>query len=464
MYNDPAPKPSLNQLEKNFADINPPLTPGQALEEGSRCLFCHDAPCIKACPTGIDVPQFIRQILTDNLRGSARTILEANILGQSCARVCPTSVLCEGACVLNAQGKKPVEIGKLQRYAVDPIIANGKQLFQAGTPNGYRVALIGAGPASLACAAELRKLGYQAVIFDANPLPGGLDTYGIAAYKMRAQETVEEIKMIRSLGVEIKNGVMVGRDVVGKDKDKDVSIADLERDYQAIFIGIGLGETDDLHIPGENLQGCRDALSFIEETKSRRFDQVDVAKKVAVIGAGNTAIDVVTAARRLGAEQVYMVYRRSVEEMSAFDYEYELAKQDSVTFVWQALPARVIDDGNGRVAALECLRTQRGAKDSRGRSSYVPIPGSEFRLEVGMVVKALGQKRKTEFFGQIAGLELKNGCVVVDAATMRTRNPRYFAGGDCVNGGGEVVDAVAHGKRAALGIHQALAAGKGKRA
>src|SRR5262245_12936364 len=257
MFNEPAAQLPLEQLEKNFADINPPLTPAQALAEGSRCLFCYDAPCIKACPTGIDVPQFIRQILTGNLKGSARTILDANILGHSCARVCPTSVLCEGACVLNAQGKKPVEIGKLQRYAVDPVVANGKQLFKPGSSNGYRVALIGAGPASLACAAELRKLGYQTVIFDANPQPGGLDTYGIAAYKMRAQETIKEIEMIRSLGVEIKNGVLVG---------KDVSIAELERDYQAIFIGIGLGETDDLRISGEDLQGCRDALSFIEET------------------------------------------------------------------------------------------------------------------------------------------------------------------------------------------------------
>src|SRR5215469_5173210 len=234
MFKEPATRLPLEQLEKNFADINPPLTPGQALEEGSRCLFCHDAPCIKACPTRIDVPQFIRQILTGNLRGSAKTILEANILGQSCARVCPTSVLCEGACVLNYEGKKPVEIGKLQRYAVDPIVAHDVQLFRAGQDNGHRVALIGAGPASLACAAELRKLGYETVIFDANPLPGGLDTYGIAAYKMRAQETVKEIEMIRSLGVEIRNGIVIGR---------VVSIADLERDYQIIFIGIGLGET-----------------------------------------------------------------------------------------------------------------------------------------------------------------------------------------------------------------------------
>src|SRR5581483_10093255 len=453
MLKEPAPKLPLEQLEANFADINPPLTESQALEERSRCLFCQDAPCIKACPTGIDVPQFIRQILTGNLRGSARTILGANILGQSCARVCPTSVLCEGVCVLNAEGKKPVEIGKLQRYAVDPVIASGTQLFRAGASNGYRVALIGAGPASLSCAAELRKLGYEAVIFDANPQPGGLNTYGIAAYKMRASEAVKEIEMIRALGVEIRNGMTVG---------KDIAIPELERDYDAIFIGIGLGETEDMRILGEELEGSYDALSFIESTKSKRFDQVEITKRVAVIGAGNTAIDVVTAAKRLGAEEVYMVYRRSREEMTAFDYEYDLAKHDGVNFVWQAMPVRTI--GNGRVEALECVRTERSSKDARGRYNYVPVPGSEFRLDVGMVVKSLGQKRRLDFLQQIPNLELKNGCVVVDPKTMHTRNPHYFAGGDCVNGGGEVVDAVAHGKKAAFGIHQMLEVAKGRRA
>jgi dihydropyrimidine dehydrogenase (NAD+) subunit PreT len=454
MLKNPAARLSPQQLEQNFADINPPLSPGQALEEGSRCLFCHDAPCVKACPTEIDVPQFIRQILTGNMRGSAKTILGANILGQSCARVCPTSVLCEGACVLNAQGKKPVEIGKLQRYAVDPVIASGTQLFKAGASNEYRVALIGGGPASLSCAAELRKRGYEAVIFDANPQPGGLDTYGIAAYKMRAQDVEKEVAMVRGLGVEIKSETLVG---------PDISLAELEQKFDAIFLGIGLGATDDLQIPGEDLQGCRDALSFIEETKSKALGEVQIAKRIAVIGGGNTAIDVVTAARRLGAQEVYMVYRRSPEEMSAFDYEYELAKKDTVVFCWQALPVRVIDDSHGRVAALECVRTERGPKDARGRSSFVPVPGSEFQLEVDMVIKALGQKRKTDFLQQIAALELKNGCVAVDF-NMRTANPKYFAGGDCVNGGGEVVDAVAHGKRAAAGIHQALEATAGKRA
>lgn len=451
----PAPKLPLEQLEKNFADINPPLSPAQALEEGSRCLFCEDAPCIKACPTGIDVPQFIRQIMSGNLRGSARTILDANILGHSCARVCPTSVLCEGVCVLNVQGKKPVEIGKLQRYAVDPIIANKVDLFEAGSANGRRIALIGAGPASLSCAFELRRRGYEAVIFDSNPEPGGLDTYGIAAYKMRANDVQDEIAMLRRMGVEIRNRLTVG---------KDVSIAQLEHDFDAIFIGMGLGETEDIHIPGEDLHGCRDAISFIEETKSKCLDQVEVARKVAVIGGGNTAVDVVTAARRLGAEEVFMVYRRSREEMSAFDYEFELAQKDNVSFVWQALPVRAIDDGCGQVAALECVRTERTGQDNSLRATFAAVPGTEFRLEVGMVVKALGQKRKTEFLKSISGLKLENGRVQVNPATMRTDNPRYFAGGDCVNGGGEVVDAVAHGKKAALGIHDALEATQGRRA
>jgi len=455
MLKDPATRLSPEQLEKNFADINPPLTEAQALEEGSRCLFCHDAPCIKACPTEIDVPQFIRQILTGNLRGSARTILEANILGHSCARACPTSVLCEGACVLNVQGKKPVEIGKLQRYAVDPVIANGTPLFKPGASNGYRVALIGAGPASLSCAAELRKRGYETVIFDANPQPGGLDTYGIAAYKMRAQDVLKEIEMVRALGVEIRSSMMVGR---------DISIAQLEHDFDAIFIGVGLGTTDELNIPGETLRGCRDALSFIEETKSKGLSQLQIAKRIAVIGGGNTAIDVVTAARRLGADEVFMVYRRGPEEMSAFGYEYDLAKKDRVTFLWHTLPVRIIDDGEGRVQALECVRTEKGPPDAQGRRSFMPLPDSEFWLDVGMVVKALGQKRKTDFLQQIANLELKDGCVVVDTGTMQTANPKYFAGGDCVNGGGEVVDAVAHGKKAAAGIHQALEGAAGRRA
>ena len=440
------PKLTPEQLEENFAEINPPLTPSLALEAGSRCLFCYDAPCIKACPTEINIPQFIRQILTQNLVGSARTILSANVLGHSCGRVCPTSVLCEGACVLNAEGKKPVEIGRLQRYAVDHVLDRKIQVLRAGEANGRRVALIGAGPASLSCAAELRRLGYSTVIFDAKPEPGGLNTYGIAAYKMRAADSIREVEMIRGLGVEIRCGVQIGR---------DVSLAQLEREYGAIFIGVGLGQTEDLSIDAENIRRCVDALSFIEKTKTKGFDHVQVGTKVAVIGGGNTAIDAATAARRLGAEVVYMIYRRSREEMSAFDYEYELANTDGVSFVWQAAPVRVIPDARGRAQALECVRTELGPPDSSGRRSFQPIPGSEFQIEVDMVIKAVGQK-KLAFLREIPGLTLDRGKVVVNADTMQTSNPKYFSGGDCVNGGGEVVDAVAHGKRAAKGIHAML--------
>ena len=441
------PKLTPEQLEENFADINPPLTQSLALEAASRCLFCYDAPCIKACPTEINIPQFIRQILTQNLVGSARTILSANVLGHSCGRVCPTSVLCEGACVLNAEGKKPVEIGRLQRHAVDHVLDRGIRVLKAGKENGHRVALIGAGPASLACAAELRRLGCSAVIFDAKPQPGGLNTYGIAAYKMRAADSIRETEMIRALGVEIRNGVTVGR---------DISLEQLEREYDAIFLGVGLGETEDLQIESEHIRRCADALSFIEKTKTNGFDHVQVGTRVAVIGGGNTAIDVATAARRLGAEVVYMIYRRSREEMSAFDYEYDLAKADGVTFIWQAAPVRVLPDARGRAQGLVCVKTELGSPDSSGRRSFRPIPGSEFALDVDMVVRALGQK-KLAFVKDIPKLKLDGGKIVVNAETMQTSNPKYFAGGDCVNGGGEVVDAVAHGKRAARGIDSVLA-------
>src|SRR5690349_5842851 len=440
------PKLTPEQIEENFADINPPLTPALALEAASRCLFCYDAPCIKACPTEINIPQFIRQIVTDNLTGSARTILSANVLGHSCGRVCPTSVLCEGACVLNAEGKKPVEIGRLQRYAVDHVLDRKIQVLKPSPANGHRVALIGAGPASLSCAVELRKLGYATVIYEAKANPGGLNTYGIAAYKMRAADAIREIEMIRELGVEIRTGVMVG---------KDISLPQLDREFESIFIGVGLGSTEELHIENERVRRVVDALSFIERTKTNGLEHVQVGTRVAVIGGGNTAIDVATAARRLGTEVVYMIYRRSREEISAFDYEYELAQADGVTFVWQAAPVRVVPDARGRAVGLVCVKTELGPTDQSGRRSPRLIPGTEFTLEVDMIVKALGQK-KLEFLKEIPGLELNRGRVVVNPETMQTSNPKYFAGGDCVNGGAEVVDAVAHGKRAARGIHLAL--------
>jgi dihydropyrimidine dehydrogenase (NAD+) subunit PreT len=438
-----APKLPAEQYERNFADITPRLSEQQAPVEASRCLFCFDAPCIQACPTRIDVPAFIKKIYSGNLRGSARVILEANILGHSCGRVCPTEVLCEGACVLNDRGEKPIQIGRLQRYAVDFVLDRGIRLFEAGAPNGRKVACLGAGPASLACAAALARLGYRAVIYDRNPLPGGLNTYGIAAYKLRAHDALREVEMIRALGVEFRQGVEVGR---------DISFAALEAQFDAVFVGVGLGETWQLDLPGQDLDGVFGAIEFIEQTKVKPFAEVEIGRRVAAIGAGNTAIDVVTAARRLGAESVYLVYRRSEREMPAFQYEYELAKRDGVVFLWQTQPVRVLG-ADGAVTGLECIRTALGPPDARGRRTPVPVPGTEFTIEVDTVVRAVGQKPVTDFLRAVEGIALRGDGTVVVSERHQTGNPKYFAGGDCTNGGKEVVDAVAEGMAAARGIH-----------
>lgn len=437
-----APKLPPDQYEKNFAEIEPALAPSQAAVESARCLYCFDAPCIAACPTHIDVPAFIKKISTGNLQGAARVILSANILGHSCGRVCPTKVLCEGACVMVEKGEEAIEIGRLQRHAVDYVLDRNIQLFQPGAPNGKRVACIGAGPASLACAAELAKWGYDVTIFDRRENPGGLNTYGIAAYKTRAADAIRETDLVKQLGVNFRQNTEVGR---------DVPFTELESQFDAIFIGVGLGETWDLTLPGENLQGVLGAIEFIEKTKVKPFAEVEIGRRIACIGAGNTAIDVVTAARRLGAEAVYLIYRRGEPEMPAFAYEYQLAKQDGVSFLWQTQPVRVIG-ANGVVTGLECVRTELGAPDDKGRRTPAPIPGSEFMLQVDMVVRAVGQQPITDSLRAIKGLELnKNGTVKINER-HQTGHPKYFAGGDCTNGGREVVDAVAEGMAAARGL------------
>jgi dihydropyrimidine dehydrogenase (NAD+) subunit PreT len=448
-----APKLSPEQYERNFAEISPRMTPRQAAVEGARCLFCFDAPCIIACPTHIDVPSFIKKISSGNLRGSARVILEANILGHSCGRVCPTEVLCEGACVMHEKEEKPIEIGRLQRYAVDHVLDRKVQLFHPGAPNGKRVALVGSGPASLACAAELAKLGYGTTILDRNELPGGLDTYGIAAYKLRAEDTLREIELVRSLGVEFRQKTTVG---------SDVSFAQLEKDFDAIFIGVGLGDTGALKIPGEDLQGVVGAMQFIEPTKARPFAQLTIGRRIACVGAGNTAIDVVTAAKRLGAEIVHLIYRRGEDDMPAFRYEYDLAKLDGVHFHWYAQPVKIVADASGNVAAIECARTRTASDAADKRSQIAIIPGSEFQLEVDMVVRAIGQEPVTNFVRTLPGIALRENGTIAVSERFQTGNAKYFAAGDCVNGGKEVVDAVAEGMAAARGIDAWLESPRGK--
>jgi dihydropyrimidine dehydrogenase (NAD+) subunit PreT len=442
--NNVAQKLTIEQYELNFAEIHPAFTRNQAVTEANRCLYCYDSPCMKACPTHIDISTFIKKIATESIKGAAKTILRSNWIALTCAKACPVDVLCEGACVYNDRGEKPIEIGRLQRYAVDWYFEHGMPpLFTPAPRNGKSVGVIGAGPAGLACAAELALLGYEVTIYEGKPLAGGLDTWGIAPYKMSYRDSLNEVKLVQSFGVKIQTGVWIGR---------DVTLAELEKKHDAIFLGVGLGNATDLKIPGEDLKGVHDALHFIEQVTQRKWASVDVGRRVAVIGAGNTAIDAATEAKRLGAEQVMILYRRNREEMSAYNYEYELAKSDGVVFHFLTAPKRII--GNSHVEALECIRMKLGSPDVKGKRAPEPVPDSEFRLPVDMVIKAIGQKSSGGFFSQIPDLKTQNGRVVVDPETLQTSNPKYFAGGDCINGGKEVVNAAADGKKAAHGIHK----------
>ncbi|MDQ4121393.1 MAG: NAD(P)-dependent oxidoreductase [Acidobacteriota bacterium] len=425
---------NIEQIERNFREIASPLTEAEAILEANRCVYCYDAPCMHACPTHIDVPSFIKKIASGNLSGSARVIFDANPIGATCARVCPVEVLCEGACVENTLMQKPIEIGRLQRYATDFVMSRKRGVLKAGAPNGKSVGIIGSGPAGLSCATFLARLGYAVTIYDKKPLPGGLDTYGMAEYKMTQAVSVGEAEMVQRLGVEFRQNTEVGR---------HVSLKDLEEKHDAIFLAIGLGATNRLNILDENLSGVMDALDFIERIKTREWSKVPFGKTVAVIGAGNTAVDAVTQAKRLGAERVLMVYRKTDKEMPAYEYEYDLAKRDGVEFVWQAAPIAILPGENGSPLTLRCEKT-----DGSNRIFEIPCD---------MVIKAIGQQKQRFFLEHIPDLELDaGGRVVVNNDTMQTTNPKYFAGGDCVNGGKEAVDAAQMGKIAAQGIHFSL--------
>jgi dihydropyrimidine dehydrogenase (NAD+) subunit PreT len=420
----------------DFPEIKPALASEEALAEANRCLYCFDAPCIRACPTHIDVPAFIKKISSGNLRGSANAIFRANVLGASCARVCPTEVLCEGACVMHDLQKRPIEIGRLQRYATDWALVHGLPPFRPATHMRHelgQVAVVGAGPAGLACAAELLRQGVETTVFEASDSPGGLNATGVAEYKMTRKSALLEIETLTQAGLSIQLGTRVGA-------DGQVTFAALEESYRAIFLGVGLGSVGHLGIPGDDLPGVVDAIDYIALLKANwvRAESLTKGRRIVVIGGGNTSIDVVTQAHRLGARSVTLLYRRGPGEMPAYPHEVALARASGCLFMYQTTVTRIARQDGENVLVLD-------------------LKGEQARIVADLVVLATGQKPHVELFAEIADLTLVDGQVVVNAE-MRTSNPRYFAGGDCISGGQEVVHAVAQGKIAARSIVRLLEA------
>jgi glutamate synthase (NADPH/NADH) small chain len=425
-----------DRLAANFADHEPPLTPHEALVAADRCYFCHDAPCVTACPTAIDIPLFIRQIATGTPEAAARTIWEQNILGGICARVCPTETLCEEACVRETAEGKPVEIGRLQRFATDIAMARGPHPFSRAAPTGRRVAVVGAGPAGLACAHRLAMHGHDVVIYDARQKPGGLNEYGIAAYKTTGGFAQAEVEWLLSIGgIEIRTGRRLGG---------DLSLDGLLDEYDAVFLGIGLAGVNALMAPGEAL--ATDAVAFIAELRQAEdWASVPVGRDVVVIGGGMTAVDAAVQSKLLGAENVTIVYRRGPERLTASGYEQDHAKSAGVRIVTNAAPVAL--HGNGAAAEVEFAYTEDGPEGLR-------LLPERFRLRADQVFKAIGQRLE----GAPEGLALTGGKIAV-TGRGRTSRPRVWAGGDCAAGGEDLtVTAVAEGRDAAEDIHAALTA------
>ncbi|MEK3796651.1 NAD(P)-dependent oxidoreductase [Peribacillus sp. FSL H8-0477] len=439
-------------LEQNFLEIEPGLTRQEAMEESNRCLYCYDAPCIQACPTGIDIPSFIKKIATENLKGSATTIMSANPIGASCARVCPTEELCEGACVLN-HSTKPILIGDLQRYATDWAIANQQQLFKAGEKNGRTAAIVGGGPAGLSAARELARLGYTVTIFEAESEAGGLNTYGIVSFRLPQAISYWEVDQVRNLDVQIRTNTRVGI---------DITVDELRTSYDAVVLAIGMSEVPKLGLDGEDADGVFDAIEFVKSTKTDVLTQDLVGKKVVVIGAGNTAIDAATCSKRLGAENVKIVYRRTQKEMTAYGFEYEFAKQDGIEFQWLTAPSKIVTNEDNQVIGLECMKMELGQVNEDGRRRPVPIIGSEHVLEADAVVRAIGQSRYISLIEEF-GIAHQDGVVLLTPGSYQTSVGNIYACGDVIFGKGQgeamVVSAAQQGKLAAYEIHQKLESG-----
>ena len=435
----------IEQYEDNFSDLHPPLDHHEALVEADRCYFCYDAPCMHACPTSIDIPMFIRQIATGNPLGSAKTIFDQNILGGMCARVCPTETLCEEACVRETAEGKPVQIGRLQRYATDVAIGEDKQFYTRAAPTGRKVAVVGAGPAGLACAHRLALHGHDVTVFEARPKPGGLNEYGIAAYKSTDDFAQAEVDYVIAIGgIAIENGKALGR---------DVHLAELASTYDAVFLGMGLGGVNALRADGEDADGVANAVDFIAELRQASdLAGLAIGRRVVVIGGGMTAIDAAVQSKLLGAEEVTICYRRGQEHMNASGFEQDLAAANGVTIRHWLQPRRVVSEG-GRVTGIELEYTAMEGDRLAGT-------GELLTLAADQVFKAIGQSFvPVALNGSGAGIELEGGRIKVDGEG-RTSMAKVWAGGDCVRAGEDLtVTSVAQGRDAAESFHRALSPG-----
>ncbi len=424
-----------------FADATPALTQAQALLEAERCLYCYDAPCATACPTGIDVPSFIKRIADGNLRGSAQSILESNPLGGMCARVCPTENLCEGVCVRNTQEDRPVAIGRLQRHAVDALMSSDKpQIFTRAPASGKKVAVVGAGPAGLACAHTLARQGHAVTMFDARPKSGGLNEYGLASYKTPDNFAQREVQWLLDIGgIEVKHGWKL---------ETTAQIQTLRNNYDALFLGVGLSSTHQLGVPGEELAGVQDAVDFIATLRQTAdVATLPVGRRVIVIGGGMTAVDAAVQTKMLGASVVHMVYRRGQSTMTASTAEQEWAQTNGVAIHHWLAPVEIVGNG-GHVSAV------RFAEQTMADGKLVAT-GREITWEADVVLKAIGQSLGNPVLAQ-AGLRLDGAKIATDA-NGATNLPGVWAGGDCRAGGLDLtVEAVEHGKLSATAIHAHL--------